>query len=135
MQKAAERRPTQANVASYSPVRRAPELCGVLWALCLGGPGVCSCPATPRVTESVTVCELLTPWLLRSPCCAVIFMLWVIFNSSHNIWGGGGRVGSLLFHQERHLNILSSREFQGLREKSETVAPDLSDTLRSRGLH
>lgn len=97
MQKAAERRPTQANVASYSPVRRAPELCGVLWALCLGGPGVCSCPATPRVTDSVTVCELLTPWLLRSPCCAVIFMLWVIFNSSHNIWGGGGGLEACCF--------------------------------------
>lgn len=45
------------------------------------------------MTDSVTVCELLTPWLLRSPCCAVIFMLWVIFNSSHNIWGMGGGAG------------------------------------------
>lgn len=85
----------------------------------------------PGVTESVTVREPLPPWLLRARCCAVIFMLGVIFNSSHNIWG----VGNLLFHQERHLNILSCREFQGLWEESEAVAPDLSDTSWSRGLH
>lgn len=102
-----------------------------LWALCLSGHGFCGWPTTPGVTESVTVCEPLPPWLLQAPCCAVIFVLWVIFNSSHNIWG----VGSLLFHQERHLNILSSREFQGLWEESEAVAPDLSDTSWSRGLH
>ena len=120
---------------SYLLAQERPDPCVALWAFCLNGRGVCGCPSTPRVTDSVT--EMLTPRLLRSPCCAVIFTLWVIFNSSHNIWrwGGDGTVGSLLFHQERHLNILGSREFQGSQEESEAAAPDLSDTSRSRGLH
>lgn len=127
IQKPADIRLPQANVATHQPRRHQAPACFCdslpewpqgLW-----------CPATPRVSDSVTACKLLTPWLLRSSCCAAIFMLSVIFNPSHNIWG----VGSLLFHQEKHLNILSSREFQGLWVESEAFAPDLSATSHHVG--